>query len=399
MTPTENLFQALNDAFMQNVPPHIAVAVSGGADSMALCIALYEWCQLQQVSFTALTVDHTLRAESSDEALQVHAWLKQRGIHHEILTWTHPPVLNSIQERAREARYDMMTQYCLQHAIPFLCTAHHQDDQWETFMMRLSHSSGIRGLAGIPTYQKRQGITIVRPFLKQKAAMLKTYLAEKTQPWIDDPSNQNATFERVRWRQQAQTLTQMGITPEVIENVCFKLHQDAVALDWAASEWLTHHTQWHNGLKFMRCNMSLKSLPEALVKRIMLRIASCVRGVLVTTADVRHGMDAVYARVCETPFKPFTIGGCYWMMHKGEMIIVREWDKCPTLTITKLPVIYDYRFRLTTAPIGVQIRSIRKELWPLFKHQFDTPDIPYQVFLSLPITEEQSMYTGHEIDW
>jgi hypothetical protein len=119
----------------------------------------------------------------------------------------------------------------------------------------------------------------------------------------------------------------------------------------------------------------------------------------ITAPHVRHAMRAPYERLCKRPFKSFTMGGCYWMQHKGKIIVVREWDKCPTETLTALPVIYDHRFKLTSAPIGVQIRAIRKELWPLFKHQFDTPDIPYQVFLSLPIVVENNMYTWHELDW
>jgi hypothetical protein len=132
----------------------------------------------------------------------------------------------------------------------------------------------------------------------------------------------------------------------------------------------------------------------------MLQIASNVRGIPITTRHVRHGMNAVYERLRETPFKPFTMGGCYWMQqHKGELIVVREWDKCPIQTITTQSMIYDNRFKLASAPMGVQIRPIRKELWPIFKHQFDNPDIPYQVFLSLPITIENTIYTWHEIDW
>lgn len=399
MNTTETLFECFNAEFLESLPPHIAVAVSGGADSLALCIALHEWCQLHQVSFTAITVDHTLRPESSNEASQVHRWMELRGIHHKILTWTHHPILNNIQVRAREARYDLMVNYCSQHGIPYLCTAHHQEDQWETFMMRLSHASGIWGLSGIPAQQTRQGIRIVRPFIKLKPALLKTFLTEKAQPWIEDPSNQNVVFERIRWRQQASVLTQMGITYEVIEKVSEKLRQDAIALDWAAMEWMNQHTHWHVGLKYMRCNINLIDLPETLVKRIMLQIVSQVRGIQVTTAHMRHAMNASYQRLCDEPFKPFTMGGCYWMQQKGELIIVREWNKCPTETITSQTFVYDHRFKLTTAPIGGQVRPIRKELWSLFKHQFDTPGIPYQVFLSLPITEENNIYTWHEVEW
>lgn len=399
MTAKDFLFQRIDEVFLSIHPPHIAVAVSGGADSMALCLALHEWCQQHQVSMTALTIDHTLRPESSKEAEQVHEWLTHKGIHHVTLTWNHDPILNNIQERAREARYQLLINYCIDHTIPYICTAHHQNDQWETFMMRLSHGSGLRGLAGIPIQHKHRDITILRPFLKVQPSVLKTYLREKGQSWIEDPSNQNTTFERIRWRQQAPALAPLGITPEVIEKVSEKLHQAAEAIEWAALEWMKHHTQWHKGLKFMRCDMSLNTLPETLTKRIMLEIASRVRATSITSSHVRHSMNASYERLCTLPFRPFTMGGCYWMYYKGQLIVVREWDKCPTETVISQPMTYDHRFKLSTLPIGVKIRPMGKELWSLFKHQFETPNIPYQAFLSLPIVEENTIFTWYEIDW
>lgn len=399
MKTIEILFQHFDCVFLPNSPAHIAVAVSGGADSMALCLALQEWCQYHKIQLTALTVNHQLRPESSKEAFQVHEWLSSRHVSHEVLTWDHPPIRYNVQALAREARYNLMTAYCKQRNIPYLSTAHHQHDQWETFMMRLVHTSGIRGLSGIPTLQNRDGITVVRPFLTLHPNTLKSYLTEKKQPWIEDPSNQNTSFERIRWRNHAHELTKMNITSDLIGRVCSKLEKEAEALDWAAIDWIDRNTHWHAALKFIRCDISLRDLPEALTKRIMLGVASKVRGVSITTDHVRHAMHAPYERLCATPFKPFTMGGCYWMKYKDGLIIVREWGKCPSETIVSNHILYDHRFKLTSVPVGSRIRPINQELWPLFKYQFHTTEIPYQVFLSLPVISENTTYTWHEIDW
>lgn len=124
----------------------VALAVSGGPDSMAL-LALAAAALPGRI--TALTVDHGLRAAAAAEAAGVAAQCAARGIAHATLRRDGPPIRANVQARARAARYALMADWCRAHGAGLLLTAHHADDQAETLLMRLNRASGSDGLAGI----------------------------------------------------------------------------------------------------------------------------------------------------------------------------------------------------------------------------------------------------------
>ncbi|MCP5322521.1 MAG: tRNA lysidine(34) synthetase TilS [Candidatus Paracaedibacteraceae bacterium] len=382
--------QVLEQFFNTTVPNlnglKIAVAVSGGADSMALCLGLNEISAAYNLSITALTVDHKLRPESGSEAEQVHNWLMDRNMHHEVLTWKHSGINSKIQEEARKARYSLLTNYCKQHSIEYLFLGHHLYDQFETFMMRLSHQSSLKGLTCMAPIKQRDGINLCRPFLNVCPEELKSYLREHSQPWLEDPSNKMEHYERIQWRKWSPELIELGISPEIIANVCEKLRLENDALDWSVDDWMQRNTIWHKTLKYIHFDaVNFRNLPSVLAKRIMIRMASKVRGIELTALDIRHNLTFPYQHLCTHPFKPFTFGGCYWMRFHKRIYVVREWDKCPESLSTKEDILYDHRFVLKDLPMHANIQPMRKKYWPFFKHQLDEPDIPYQVFLSFPI--------------
>jgi len=180
----------------------LAVAVSGGADSMALCLLAHDWAMSNGVQLSALTVDHGLRTGSDGEAAQVGAWLCKRGINHRILTWKHNAKISSrVQERARNARYALMRGWCLDHGVNRLLVAHHLEDQAETVLMRLKKGSGLLGLAAMAPARDLDGVRVLRPLLSVPKARLRATLIGAGQSWIEDPSNENPLYERVRTRQ------------------------------------------------------------------------------------------------------------------------------------------------------------------------------------------------------
>ncbi|MBM4438672.1 MAG: tRNA lysidine(34) synthetase TilS, partial [Actinobacteria bacterium] len=137
---------------MRNLAPgtRVAVAVSGGADSLALTLLADEWARRTGRSIAALTVDHGLRPDSAAEASQVGAWLAAARIRHEVLRWEGQKPRSGIHAAAREARYRMLTSWCRENDVRDLLLAHHRDDQSETFLMRLARGSGPDGLAAMP---------------------------------------------------------------------------------------------------------------------------------------------------------------------------------------------------------------------------------------------------------
>ena len=130
--------------------PNVAVAFSGGPDSLALLILAAQWAaRSEKRSVLALTVDHGLRPESAEEARICARLAKSLGLRHRVLHWKGAKPLAGIQAAAREARYRLLNEACESANIDALLVAHHLDDQAETFLLRLARGSGVDGLAGM----------------------------------------------------------------------------------------------------------------------------------------------------------------------------------------------------------------------------------------------------------
>ncbi len=180
--------------------PLLAVAVSGGADSMALALLAHEWARARRGRILALTVDHGLRAESRAEARAVARWMKARGIAHRTLPWLGAKPRSGLQAAAREARYRLLGETCRAAGALHLLLAHTRDDQAETVLLRLAAGSGPHGLAAMPIVQERADFRLLRPLLGVARARLRATLRNHAQDWIEDPSNRDERFARIRVR-------------------------------------------------------------------------------------------------------------------------------------------------------------------------------------------------------
>jgi len=182
----------------------LVVAVSGGGDSMALLLLAHE---AYPGRVTGVTIDHGLRPGSAEEAAQVAAWAKARGIPHRRLFWDGPKPKSGVQARARRARYGLLALAAAQlgtldRPAPVL-TAHTREDQIETIVMRSAHGSGPAGLAGMRAAAEIAGappVPLLRPLLAFGRERLRASLRERGQAWLEDPSNEDTRFERVRVR-------------------------------------------------------------------------------------------------------------------------------------------------------------------------------------------------------
>jgi tRNA(Ile)-lysidine synthase len=191
--------------------PHLAVAVSGGADSLALCLLADAWAKAEGGRITALVVDHRLRGGSTAEAVQVGDWLDRRGIAHQRLVWDVAKPVTGIQAAAREARYRLLADWCRAAGVGHLLVGHQAADQAETVLMRIWRASGIIGLAGIRPCVELADVRLVRPLLGVPPERLRRYLEAEGQPWIEDASNRDPAFTRVRLRQASASLAAAGI--------------------------------------------------------------------------------------------------------------------------------------------------------------------------------------------
>lgn len=186
--------------------PHLAVAVSGGRDSLALAILARDWTAARGGVAKALIVDHRLRAESTAEACATLQRLAALGIEAQILEWTGAKPTAGLQHAAREARYRLLLDACRRSGILHLLLAHHADDQSETIAMRAARASGPHGLAGMAALVEHREARLLRPLLGISRERLTAFLQARGVTWVEDPSNRDRRFERVRLRQDGVTM-------------------------------------------------------------------------------------------------------------------------------------------------------------------------------------------------
>lgn len=175
----------------------IALAVSGGADSMAMLLlaaAAFPRCVV------AATVDHGLRPAAADEAAMVARVCAQLGVPHATLSPAEPITGGSLQSQARAARYAALFGWMRQVDAFLLLTAHHADDQAETLLMRLNRASGVAGLSGIRPIRFDHR-PVLRPLLGWRRAELRTIVSASGAPWVDDPTNSDPHHDRTRFRE------------------------------------------------------------------------------------------------------------------------------------------------------------------------------------------------------
>ncbi|XP_062218803.1 uncharacterized protein LOC133918768 isoform X2 [Phragmites australis] len=232
---------------LAGIHPHhrIAVGVSGGPDSMALCVLAAAWKKAaeggsgrksgEEVSIASrfvdgllgVVVDHGLRPESAEEAQLVRDRVRGMGVQCEIAKCEWPdgrPKQGHVQEAAREVRYRKLLDICIKQQIGILLIAHHSDDQAELFVLRLSRNSGVLGLAGTAFVSQlfapnlkydgdnfqRYGILLVRPMLDFSKDDMYKICQWSNQSWVEDPTNNSMLYVRNRIRASLRNLSTEG---------------------------------------------------------------------------------------------------------------------------------------------------------------------------------------------
>ncbi|MFT7144867.1 MAG: tRNA(Ile)-lysidine synthase [Alphaproteobacteria bacterium] len=208
----------------------IAVAVSGGSDSMALLHLLIDQGFSEQI--TVLHFDHNLRTESESEANRLRTYVESLSISFISAKWQSPVTEGNLQQAARLARYAFFKKMCLKHNLDYVMVAHSMDDVAETFLMRLARGSGLRGLSSMQVQSDALGVKVVRPLLHIGREVLQSYLVNKQIKYISDPSNDNPKFFRIRIRKLKKILHDSGLTYQNIRESALSLRRADDALEF-----------------------------------------------------------------------------------------------------------------------------------------------------------------------
>lgn len=191
----------------------IGLAVSGGADSLALMLLAARWRDADSSvpPIFVYSVDHALRPDAAGEVAFVLAEAGKLGLPARALRWDGEKPTTGISEAARAARYRLIGGAMRGDGAGILATAHHLDDQAETVLMRLAHGSGIGGLRGMTALSEVDGVAVARPLLGVSRADLAEVVAEAGLTPVADPSNDDPHYERVRWRRALPQLAALGL--------------------------------------------------------------------------------------------------------------------------------------------------------------------------------------------
>ena len=260
--------------------PALALAVSGGADSLALLLLIHRWVQAlpQAPKVVVYTLDHGLRAEAAQEVAMVLRVAADLGIKATALRWEGTKPQTGLQEAARIARYRLIGHAMKADGINVLLTAHHQQDQAETVLMRMAHGSGIEGLKGMASWSEVEGIRVFRPLLDVGPAALRRLVNDAGLTPAEDPSNADPHYERVRWRQAMPMLAELGLDASALAVFANRMAEADAAIGQMADGCFSELVRL-DGFGAARIELApFRGLSPAISTRLLSRVLNIVGG-------------------------------------------------------------------------------------------------------------------------
>jgi len=347
----------------------IAVAFSGGGDSTALLHALRD---TENVTH-AFIIDHNLREESEIETQRAAGFALDLGYDVSIRKWDHGHPAKGIQVKAREYRYSAMGELCRKFGITHLLTAHTEDDQAETLLMRQERGTGWRGLAGMrkeaygPLWPALAEVTLVRPLLTVSRQALRGYNKSEGLLWIEDPSNENKDFTRVHARQKLKGTIKLkqSLLNTQAEHVSrlFKERQNF-------KQWMLD-----NATLLAEGGVEIKAIPSPELMLHILRIASGSGGPIDSARR-----DALCESMTQNDFKASTLAGAWVVKTQSGFLITRdkvatlgrrdktEPDIVPVELSHENVMLWDGRFLLRANQSGIRVEAAQGHLQKLREH-------------------------------
>ncbi len=307
-----------------------AVAVSGGSDS--LCLAYFSKIYSQELGgkMHALIVNHNLRKESNREATSVKKMLKKKGIESKILNWKGKVPNRNIQFNARNIRYSLISNYCLNNNIRYLLTAHHADDQVENFFIRLFRGSGLTGLSSMAENTVySSSLRIIRPFLNFKKADLKYVTLDYFKTYVRDPSNKNEKFLRVRIRKIRNQMKKEGLDSDKIIKTINNLLSANTALNFYKNKATFKYVSFLSKNKCLINKQLFNQEASEIVFKSFSDVLSLVSGSYYPPRS-RKIIDLIN-RIKQIKFNKSTLGGCVIEKKDGFVSISKE------LKVNKVP--------------------------------------------------------------
>jgi tRNA(Ile)-lysidine synthase len=370
--------------------PCLAVAVSGGADSMALCLLADRWARMRGGRVVGLIVDHGLRPEAAAEAAAVGGWLAVRGISHHVLHWTADKPNSGVQAAARRARYALLREWCAGAGVLHLLLAHHQDDQAETVLLRLARGSGVDGLAAMAPIVATPELCILRPLLAIPRAHLVATLTACGQTWLDDPSNANPVFQRVRLRRMAPALAAEGMTPRRLAATAGRFEQARQALEQATADLMVDAVTL-DPAGFARLDIGrLARAPRDVSLRLVGRVCRTIGGGCYPSRLDK--LERLLGELLDGLAKRRSFAGCLLSGRPGGVLVTREPAAMagPRPATAGQTVWWDNRFTMCLAGSGsARVAALGRGGWLAVRQKIAAPGLPPPVLPTIPALFDQ----------
>ena len=296
------------------------IAVSGGPDSLALVALTKAYTFYKKTKFYYVLVDHNIRKNSNQEANKVKRLLKKHKVNLTILL-NKKKITKNIQAEARDMRYEILFDYCKRKKITVLLTGHNLEDQVETFFIRLSRGSGLRGLSAMRKLRKiNNQLVIFRPLLDIKKKFLIKISKNVFGEYIKDPSNKNSNFLRTKVRNLKRPLENSGIKYEQIYRSIHNLSLSKSTLDDYLNKIFKEliiknkkeisinykkYTELNNETKIALLNESIKRLQKNYYDLRSKKVENLIKS------------------INKKDFKKTTLGGCIFFK-KGDNLCIRD---------------------------------------------------------------------------
>jgi tRNA(Ile)-lysidine synthase len=333
---------------------------------MGLMLLAARWAAAQGSRRPALhvaTVDHGLRPEAAREARVVAGAARRLGLDHTTLLWSEQKPRSGLPAAAREARYRLLTDEARRIGAAAILTAHTESDQAETLLMRLARGSGVDGLAAIAGESRLNGIRLLRPLLGVTRERLRATLRTGGETWVEDPSNENESHERVRMRRAAGMLDDLGLSAAALALSAHRLGRAKAALRAASDALARTAAVFHPSGYVQIDRASFLAAPEELSLRLLVRAIAAV-GAAAGSPDLAQVEAALGAMLAPSPHA-MTLGGCKLVPRGVRLLVFREAGRKGLPVLTLRPgetAIWDGRHEVAllpreTAPVEVRAPS------------------------------------------
>lgn len=327
-------------AMAQILPQRVSglcLAVSGGSDSLALMRLTHRWATGRAISLHVVSIDHGLRRDSAQEAALVGRKAAALGLPHAVRRWTGWDGRGNLQDAARSARQTLLACHARESGAQAVLLGHTQDDQAETLLMRLARGSGVEGLGAMHPRIDHKGLSWLRPLLDVPRAELRAWLHASGEDWIEDPSNLDPRFDRVRIRQALAVLAPLGITAGGLASTAERLRAARDSLEHLAGLAAAELLSQDHGDYILQAD-GFDALPEDTRTRLVAGILCALSG-----TGYRPRLAPLQAAL---QARRATLHGCLLTRASGQIRISREYRAVAGMQTVPGQALWDGRWQL-----------------------------------------------------